>query len=344
MSLSDNYEPTKDLANAVTTIFTADWDPINTDYVEIYSEDYTTGVQTEITSGFTAERLSNNTLKVTFDDAPGDATPADSVYIILSRATPNSQEQPFTTSSGFQAKVAEGVWDKTVAIVQEVVEGIARTLSYPLGTDSSVSQSIPVPEAGKPLVGASDGLSFENGDTDITALDTAVADTQASAAAAASSASDASDDASDASDSADAAASSAASVPTMATIMAATYPVGSVYTNATVATNPGTLLGIGTWVAIEGECVVGIKSTGAFDALGSVSEGETTVDASHTHDVATDWGVTTSATEGVIQALVAGTADNVRDAAASKTSDSGGSATQNNIQPSYVCYVWRRTA
>jgi len=162
MSISDNYEPTKDLANGTTLIYTADWDPLNTDYVEIYSEDYTTGVQTEVTTGFTAEILSTGSLKVTFDVAPGDATPADSVYIILSRATPNSQEVPFTTSSGFQAKVAEGVWDKAVAMLQEVVEGFARALSYPIGTSSAISKEIPAPVAGKAIKGNSSGDGWVN--------------------------------------------------------------------------------------------------------------------------------------------------------------------------------------
>ena len=39
------------------------------------------------------------------------------------------------------------------------------------------------------------------------------------------------------------------------------YPVGSIYMNATVATNPGTLLGFGTWVAFgAGKVPVGINS------------------------------------------------------------------------------------
>ena len=340
MTIAANYEPTKDLANGVTTIFGADWDPLNTSYVEVYSEDYTTGVQTEITTGFTAERLSTNKLRVTFDSAPGDATPADSVYIILVRATPNAQEIPFTTSSGFQAKVAEGVWDKTVAMLQEVVNGFARALSYPLGTSSAVSKSIPVPEAGKPLVGASDGLSFENGDTDITALDTAVADTQASADAAASSASEASTDADDASDSADAAALSAASVPTMATIMAAAYPVGSIYANASDATNPGTLLGVGTWVAIEEEVIAGYKSGGTFDPVGTLAEGDETHFlteaelAAHTHSL-----------PDVLS--VAGGSNGAGDSNWSTETVSGSTGSDtahNNIQPTYVAYLWRRTA
>ena len=42
----------------------------------------------------------------------------------------------------------------------------------------------------------------------------------------------------------------AANVASLATMMNLIYPVGSQYVNYTVATNPGTLLGVGTWVAV----------------------------------------------------------------------------------------------
>jgi hypothetical protein len=47
------------------------------------------------------------------------------------------------------------------------------------------------------------------------------------------------------------------------------FPVGSIYTNATNATNPGTLLGFGTWTAFgAGRVAVGFDAGNAlFDAL-----------------------------------------------------------------------------
>ena len=46
------------------------------------------------------------------------------------------------------------------------------------------------------------------------------------------------------------------------------YPVGSIYFNMAVSTNPGTLLGFGTWAAYaEGRVLVGFQSSGTFDAL-----------------------------------------------------------------------------
>lgn len=67
--------------------------------------------------------------------------------------------------------------------------------------------------------------------------------------------------------------------------MAALHPVGSIYINATNATNPGTLLGFGTWTAFgAGRVPVGFDSTNVlFD---TAEETGGTTDAtllSHTH-------------------------------------------------------------
>jgi len=39
------------------------------------------------------------------------------------------------------------------------------------------------------------------------------------------------------------------------------YPVGSYYFNGAVSTNPATLLGFGTWVAVAGKVLVGLDAT-----------------------------------------------------------------------------------
>ena len=55
---------------------------------------------------------------------------------------------------------------------------------------------------------------------------------------------------------------------TAAVINNLVYPVGSIYTNMAVATNPNSLLGIGTWVRYaQGRVLVGIADSGTFDAL-----------------------------------------------------------------------------
>ena len=51
--------------------------------------------------------------------------------------------------------------------------------------------------------------------------------------------------------------------------LAASYPVGSIYMNATVATNPATLLGFGTWAAFgAGKVPVGLNASDSdFDTV-----------------------------------------------------------------------------
>jgi hypothetical protein len=64
----------------------------------------------------------------------------------------------------------------------------------------------------------------------------------------------------------------------------AIYPVGSVYINATVATNPSTLLGFGTWVTVgDGKVLVNQDTSDTdFDVLGETGGSKSSV-SSHTH-------------------------------------------------------------
>ena len=120
------------------------------------------------------------------------------------------------------------------------------------------------------------------------------------------------------------------------TIMALVYPIGSVVTLG-VTTNPGTLYGVGTWTAITGEVIVGKAAAGTFNTLDGTGGAET-IDSSHTHTGTTD-GVT----------LNDGGGDDTAGALDTKhthdfTSDTGGSATLDILQPYIVKYVWQRTS
>ncbi len=139
----------------------------------------------------------------------------------------------------------------------------------------------------------------------------------------------------------------AADVAAVATIAALLMPVGSIYANAAVSTNPATLLGFGTWVAIEGQCVVGLVAGGEFDTLGAVPEGETThlltaaesgVPA-HTHA----FEVTSTNTGGTNQIPTDGNSASSHTTTVNANSTANAASAHNNIQPSYVAYVWRRT-
>lgn len=129
-------------------------------------------------------------------------------------------------------------------------------------------------------------------------------------------------------------------VADMTNLMTLIYPVGSVYINASVSTNPGTLLGVGTWTAITDRMIVGVGSTFASAGL---TGGNVTIDLSHTHTVAnTGWGEQPTPASGK---LLVG----VIDGGASSSNNgintgSSGSATQDIMNPYYSAYVWRRTA
>jgi hypothetical protein len=120
------------------------------------------------------------------------------------------------------------------------------------------------------------------------------------------------------------------------------YPVGSVYINASVSTNPATLLGFGTWTAFgAGRVLVGLDSTDTdFDSAeetgGAKTHTLTTSEIpSHTHtlDTSDNPGGT-----GAIE--VAGGAPT----STQTTQSTGGGQAHNNLQPYIVVYMWKRTA
>ena len=130
---------------------------------------------------------------------------------------------------------------------------------------------------------------------------------------------------------------------TAAIINALVYPVGSIYFNAAVATNPATLLGFGTWAAYaSGRVMVGKAGSGTFDTLGEEQGSEThTLSVAelpaHTHS----YDRQNTSTDNIsIHDITRTTGGN-----SSATSGSTGSGSaHNNIQPSITVYMWRRTA
>jgi hypothetical protein len=127
-------------------------------------------------------------------------------------------------------------------------------------------------------------------------------------------------------------------------VIDATYPVGSLYTNASVATNPATLLGVGTWTAFgAGRVIVGLNGADTdFDTIGETGGTKTetlneTQIPDHTHtNVEPDTSVT------FYEGGVAATA--VPSGSASVSGGTGGGLPHNNVQPYVVCYMWKRTA
>lgn len=153
------------------------------------------------------------------------------------------------------------------------------------------------------------------------------------------------------------------------------YPVGSIYINATVATNPGTLLGFGTWVAFgAGRVPVGLNSGDVdFDTAEETGGAKTSTIAtanlpSHTHSFSATTGTeSTTHTHGfyrwsaAIQNAVAATdaaryivqGENYESTggqstnhthSVSGTSGATGSGTALSVlNPYIVVYMWKRT-
>ena len=127
-----------------------------------------------------------------------------------------------------------------------------------------------------------------------------------------------------------------------ATTLQAVYPVGSIYINAAVATNPGTLLGFGTWAAFgSGRVIVGLNSGDSdFDTVQETGGAKTHTLSiseipSHTHviEVSTNDGDNGGVSEG-----------NTTGLSDYSPASQGSGAAHNNVQPYIVAYMWRRTA
>jgi hypothetical protein len=166
------------------------------------------------------------------------------------------------------------------------------------------------------------------------------------------------------------------SIATTAFVQAALqalYPVGSIYINATDSTNPGTLLGFGTWTAFgAGRVMVGLDGSDAlFDTLEETGGSKDATLVSHNHTGTTGgqsathshnftigrsfsgdkaggtgvgfgpFGFTNS--NGVEDTLSTGNASADHNHSFT-TSTQGSSGTDANLQPYITVAMWKRTA
>ena len=137
------------------------------------------------------------------------------------------------------------------------------------------------------------------------------------------------------------------------------FPVGSIYTNATNATNPGTLLGFGTWTAFgAGRVAVGFDAGNVlFDTAEETGGSADAITVSHTHTATvTDPGHAHSYTTNASQAPQSGSSTNCMTSPSTFTtgtavtgisvaiSTTGSSGTNANYQPYITVYMWKRTA
>lgn len=155
------------------------------------------------------------------------------------------------------------------------------------------------------------------------------------------------------------------------TAIQALYPVGSVYINATNSTNPGTLLGFGTWVAFgAGRVMVGFNASDPlFDSAEETGGSKDAIVVSHTHSASTNTaslvgtlrnfeepfgsatGIVSVGNQGQTYyggtGLPNGNRTATIDASHSHTvtvNSTGSSGTNANLQPYITVYMWKRTA
>jgi hypothetical protein len=150
--------------------------------------------------------------------------------------------------------------------------------------------------------------------------------------------------------------------------LSAVYPVGSIYINATSASNPNTLLGFGTWTAFgAGRVMVGLDASDAlFDTAEETGGSKDAVVVAHTHTGTTAENGTHNHTPNDSRNFttsdsgngnfeggsspVAGAQQTATTSSAGAhthtitTNSTGVSATNANVQPFIVVRMWKRTA
>lgn len=297
---------------------------------------------------------------------------SNAYQLILRRKIPLTQTVDYIANDDFPAESHEAALDRIVMMLQQQEEKFARVVLR--DSLQTTALTFPVPEADRLIGWNAAGTALENKDV----IDASyIADCEAAkdaallAQAAAESAKTAAEAARDTAvavsgwETATQAEAEAGSNNTkvmtplrvvqsiVENALKKVYPVGSIYCNDSDSTNPGTLFGFGTWVAIEGVVLVGYKSGDAdFGTIGAeVGVKTVTLTAAqsglpaHTHPLpygGTDAGANQG---GYVEPPY-------------NTSNYGGTSSQNspnntaqnaseahtNIQPSRVVYAWRRTA
>ena len=118
-------------------------------------------------------------------------------------------------------------------------------------------------------------------------------------------------------------------------VLAVVYPIGCIYTT-TVATNPATVFGFGTWAAFGAGRVL-------LSAGGGYAAGATGGAATHTLSVA-EIPAHTHAIERGDDVNTGYIADGTNNVSAGATCSTGGGGAHNNLQPYITVYMWQRTA
>lgn len=159
MTLANNYNPTRQLANGVTTSFSFTYDMINSNYATVYQE--IDDVQTIVDSSLYTVEFDTNGGNVIFKTAP-----AAGMYIVIGRDVPLDQTVPYRTSSGFPANRIEENLDKLTGATQQLSNESNRSPKIPIGLQN-INMNLPFPSSGKALVWNQSGNALINSSINI---------------------------------------------------------------------------------------------------------------------------------------------------------------------------------
>lgn len=121
MTVANNYVPARYVGNGSTVSFAVDWRLESADDFVVYQS--VDGVQTVVNpSEYTTVNTSTQH-GVVFNTAPADGT-----IIVITRETPQEQDTPYKTSSGFQAEKVEEDFDSLTMMVQELQQDVDRAV------------------------------------------------------------------------------------------------------------------------------------------------------------------------------------------------------------------------
>ena len=130
-------------------------------------------------------------------------------------------------------------------------------------------------------------------------------------------------------------------VPSAAAVAALVYPIGSLYWNKTNATNPATLLGFGTWVAITDKFIVARGST--YTSTGGAATVTLSIGnlPAHTH---VQTAPNDSGGSNNFPARDPGSDNGGSNSTLSNTGSTGSGTPFDIIPPYQAAYCWERTA
>jgi hypothetical protein len=151
MTLISNFAPERQQGNGNTKEFSYRFNALEEENIAVYIEK--DGVQTPYYN-FTAT-VSDEGGIVTLDKAPS----ADE-WVVINRETEPEQDIPYSTSSGFDAQVVEGCFDKDMAVIQEMKNSLTRTPKLPIGYN--VDLTLEAPSPGKAIAWNDEGTGFVN--------------------------------------------------------------------------------------------------------------------------------------------------------------------------------------